>query len=173
MENDSGNDSESEESKTLLGSEWLKSQLNSNLQDASDSKFDISNDQAPAINIHHMYDMKNKFENKGKKDKKNKNKSKNKEKLQKQMQEELLAKRQKEAAQKKQQQIIKMAQRAKPVDRQDDYRIHDSHPDGGFALVDQEVISKLRNIAKEVIKRVGSQLLRGNMNLTSVSFPIK
>lgn len=78
-----------------------------------------------------------------------------------------------EAKNRKKNQIVTVAKRAKPLTRTDDYRIFDSHPDGGFALVDQEVISKLRNIAKEVVKRVGSQLLRGKLNLTSVSFPIR
>jgi hypothetical protein len=75
--------------------------------------------------------------------------------------------------QKKKQKIINIAKKLKPVKRSDDFRISDAHPNGGFALLDQNVINKYRNVAKEIIKRIGSQILRGRINLTNISFPIK
>lgn len=69
--------------------------------------------------------------------------------------------------------ILKMAKNIQPVKRSDEYRISDAHNNGGFALTDKVIINKYRSVAKEVIKRVGSQILRGKINLTSVSFPIK
>ena len=70
-------------------------------------------------------------------------------------------------------QIKKIVENLKPVNRSDDYRIKDAHPNGGFVLSDQKLLNKYRSVGKEVIKRIGSQILRGNINLTSISFPIK
>ena len=55
----------------------------------------------------------------------------------------------------------------------DDFRSAQAHSDGGFALKDKQVIAKYRAAFKTLISKVGSQILKGNFNLTTVSFPIK
>lgn len=84
-----------------------------------------------------------------------------------------IRKSKKDKRDRKTREAIGMAKKIKPVKRDDDYRIPDTSSSGGFALTDQEIINRYRSVAKEVIKRVGSQILRGKINLTAVSFPIK
>lgn len=44
---------------------------------------------------------------------------------------------------------------------------------GGFALRDAVLVSKLRSAGWEAIKRIGKQLLSGKFNLISIAFPYK
>ena len=69
--------------------------------------------------------------------------------------------------------VMNIIKEVRIIDRNDDYRIKDAHPSGGFAMLDKAIMKKYRSVAKEMIKRIGSQVLRGKINLTSVSFPIK
>ena len=55
----------------------------------------------------------------------------------------------------------------------DDYRVADSHKDGGFALDDQVTLTKYRNALKDLIKQVGRMIISGKFELYKVSFPIK
>jgi len=58
--------------------------------------------------------------------------------------------------------------------RNDDYRMEkDTHKDGGFALTDKNIISKYRSAGKELIFKVGKQIISGKFNLTTVSLPIR
>ena len=54
----------------------------------------------------------------------------------------------------------------------DDYRSEVGHSAGGFALNDKTVISKFRGAFKSLVGEIGSQLMKGNFNLTTVSLPI-
>lgn len=69
--------------------------------------------------------------------------------------------------------IIDNAKNFKPFTRSDEYRVPDAYKDGGFGLTDQVIVNKYRTAGKEIIKSVGRQILSGNFNLTSISFPIK
>ena len=60
-----------------------------------------------------------------------------------------------------------------PSTRTDDYRSAVGHSDGGFALNDKQVISKYRSAFKSLIASIGSQIMKGDFNLTTVSLPIK
>lgn len=151
-------------------------------KDSADGLFEtenISDDQDPNIDIHTMGKMKNKFKKKkkNKKDKKRKRKDSDEEEKRLDGSEPLeLTKAstvEDPELMKKRKRIQKAIENIQPVQKNDDYRIPDAHSSGGFALLDKEVISKYRSVAKEVLKRVGSQLLRGKVNLTSISFPIK
>lgn len=55
----------------------------------------------------------------------------------------------------------------------DDFRASDAHKDGGFALDDQEVLTKYRSALKDLIKQVGRMIISGKFELYKVSFPIK
>ena len=55
----------------------------------------------------------------------------------------------------------------------DDYRSRQGHSDGGFALTDKTVISKFRGAFKSLVGQIGSQIMKGDFNLTTVSLPIK
>lgn len=61
----------------------------------------------------------------------------------------------------------------KGIQRSDDYRSPDAYKNGGFALTDPVILTKYRSAGKEIIKKVGRQILNGQFNLTNVSFPIK
>ena len=66
-----------------------------------------------------------------------------------------------------------MSKTFKPINRKDEYRVPDAYKDGGFGLTDQVILNKYRTAGKEILKTVGKQLLSGQFNLTTVSFPIK
>lgn len=55
----------------------------------------------------------------------------------------------------------------------DDYRVPPADKVGGLPLIDKKVTETLRNVAKEYLKQFFSRILRGNFNLTTISFPIK
>lgn len=55
----------------------------------------------------------------------------------------------------------------------DEYRVPPADKIGGLPLVDKKVTETLRNVAKEYLKQFFSRILRGNFNLTTISFPIK
>ena len=55
----------------------------------------------------------------------------------------------------------------------DEYRVPPADKIGGLPLVDKKVTETLRGVAKEYLKQFFSRILRGNFNLTSISFPIK
>jgi hypothetical protein len=58
------------------------------------------------------------------------------------------------------------------ITENDDYRIPVAYSSGGIALTDEAALRKLRNVGKEIIKRLGKKILRGDLNLTTMSFPI-
>jgi len=58
------------------------------------------------------------------------------------------------------------------ITENDDYRIAVAYSSGGIALTDEAALRKLRNVGKEIIKRLGKKILRGDLNLTTMSFPI-
>ena len=60
-----------------------------------------------------------------------------------------------------------------PSQHDDDYRSAVGHSDGGFALTDKEVISKFRGAFKSLLGEIGSKIIKGDFNLTTVSLPIK
>ena len=53
----------------------------------------------------------------------------------------------------------------------DDYRSEQGHSEGGFALKDKQVISKFRGAFKTLVGQIGSQIMKGDFNLTTVSLP--
>lgn len=61
----------------------------------------------------------------------------------------------------------------KTTDLTGDYRKPEASTKGGFALRDKAITSKLRSAGKEVIMRIGKQILSGKLNLISIAFPIK
>ena len=69
--------------------------------------------------------------------------------------------------------FIEKAKSWRPSVLKDDYRVPEAGPNGGIPLVDDQVLNKLRAVGKEIIKSLGREILRGNFNLTTVSFPIK
>ena len=69
--------------------------------------------------------------------------------------------------------IIESARNLQALTLRDDYRVADSHKDGGFALDDQVVLTKYRNALKDLIKQVGRMIISGKFELYKVSFPIK
>lgn len=76
---------------------------------------------------------------------------------------------------------VYLASAATPVERivfrpssySDDYRSDVGHSDGGFALNDKQVVSKYRSAFKTLVGQIGSQIMKGDFNLTTVSLPIK
>ena len=54
----------------------------------------------------------------------------------------------------------------------DEYRVPVGYSKGGIPLTDEVALRKLRNVGKEIIKRMGKKILRGDLNLTTISFPI-
>ena len=61
----------------------------------------------------------------------------------------------------------------RPSTLTDDYRSEQGHSEGGFALKDKQVISKFRGAFKTLVGQIGSQIMKGDFNLTTVSLPIK
>jgi len=61
----------------------------------------------------------------------------------------------------------------RPYGSKDEYRIPEGAKEGGLALLDKEVLDKLRSAAKEMMKVAGRKILKGDFNLTTISFPIK
>jgi hypothetical protein len=59
------------------------------------------------------------------------------------------------------------------IEEKDDYRSPLADKKGGLPLVDKAVVKLLRDAGKEILKSVGKRILRGDFNLTTVSFPIK
>ena len=60
-----------------------------------------------------------------------------------------------------------------PSKLRDDHRSSVGHSDGGFALTDKEVINKFRGAFKSLIGEIGTKIMKGDFNLTTVSLPIK
>lgn len=58
------------------------------------------------------------------------------------------------------------------IPEKDDYRVAVAYSSGGIPLTDEVALRKLRNVGKEIIKRLGKKILRGDLNLTTISFPI-
>ena len=73
----------------------------------------------------------------------------------------------------KQQTFISSAVTWTPFPDKDDYRVDAGHKYGGLALLDQEVVHKIRSVGTEILKELGKKLLSGNFNLTQISFPIR
>ena len=61
----------------------------------------------------------------------------------------------------------------RPIEERDDCRYPYAGKKGGKCAEKDDVIEKLRKLAKELIKEIGKKLLSGSFNLTTVSFPIK
>eukprot|EP00826_Nyctotherus_ovalis_P019303 TRINITY_DN1592_c0_g1_i2.p1 TRINITY_DN1592_c0_g1~~TRINITY_DN1592_c0_g1_i2.p1 ORF type:complete len:552 (+),score=118.38 TRINITY_DN1592_c0_g1_i2:695-2350(+) len=55
----------------------------------------------------------------------------------------------------------------------DEFRVPPADDVGGLPLVDKKVTELLRGVATEFIKQFFSRIIRGNFNLTTISFPIK
>lgn len=55
----------------------------------------------------------------------------------------------------------------------DEFRVPPADEVGGLPLVDKKVTELLRGVATEFIKQFFSRIIRGNFNLTTISFPIK
>ena len=70
-------------------------------------------------------------------------------------------------------QIMEEAGQFKPSDRTGDFRTKEASSKGGFALRDKNLQSKLRSAGKEVLWRIGKQILSGKFNLISIAFPIR
>lgn len=70
-------------------------------------------------------------------------------------------------------QIIKDANNFKPTKLTGDFRKAEASSKGGFALRDKALTSKLRSAGKEIIWRIGKQILGGKFNLISIAFPIR
>ncbi len=49
----------------------------------------------------------------------------------------------------------------------------DTHPDGGLGCSDLELLERQRGAIMEVVKNLGSNLLRGNFDLLKISLPVK
>lgn len=69
--------------------------------------------------------------------------------------------------------IIEESKIWQPLTISDNYRAPNSYKSGGFALISQETLSKLRSVGKEIVREMGKKILSGNFNLTQVSFPIR
>jgi hypothetical protein len=69
--------------------------------------------------------------------------------------------------------FVEQAKSWRPSLLKDDYRVPEAGPNGGIPLTDDQVLKKLRDVGKEIVKSLGREILRGNFNLTTVSFPIK
>ena len=61
----------------------------------------------------------------------------------------------------------------KYLEYNDDYRAPEAWKDGGFAMVDKEVIENLRKALKDVIATIGRKMITGKFNLANNSFHIK
>ena len=72
----------------------------------------------------------------------------------------------------RQDEILALARALQTMPYSDDYRAADAHKDGGFALVDQVILTKYRSALKDLIKQVGRMILSGKFELYKVSFPI-
>ena len=73
----------------------------------------------------------------------------------------------------KKKEILEKAQDWEPTSLKGDYRKEEASSKGGFALRDKAITSKLRSAGKEILYRIGKQLLSGKFNLVSIAFPIK
>ena len=68
--------------------------------------------------------------------------------------------------------MLELAKNFKPSQRKDDYRAEDACKEGGFALVDPEIVARYRTAAKHMVKQIGQKIFSGSFNLSTVSFPI-
>jgi len=73
----------------------------------------------------------------------------------------------------KKEQILEEAKNWKPSEESGDFRKEGASKNGGFALRDPAIVSKLRSAGWEAIKRIGKQLIGGKFNLISIAFPYK
>lgn len=69
--------------------------------------------------------------------------------------------------------LLKLAKNWKRPTLTGDYRKPGACSSGGFQCHDSALTSKLRSAGKEVIYRIGKQILQGKLNLVSIAFPIK
>ncbi|CAG9320769.1 KES1_4 [Blepharisma stoltei] len=69
--------------------------------------------------------------------------------------------------------FMKIVKNWKPYAAKDNYRHADAADKGGIALTDKKLLNTLRSAGKEMIKIMGKKLLKGDFNLTTISFPIK
>lgn len=70
-------------------------------------------------------------------------------------------------------QILSEAKGFKPTELTGDFRKKEASSKGGFALREKAITNKLRSAGKEVIWRIGKQILSGKFNLISIAFPIR
>lgn len=70
-------------------------------------------------------------------------------------------------------QVLKLARDWQPVEASDDFRVSYAHRKGGIPLDDKSILKRLRSSGKEIILAMGKKILRGDFNLTTISFPIK
>ena len=66
-----------------------------------------------------------------------------------------------------------MAQMFTGFSRDDDYKVPDTAYYGGFQIKDMELQARIKAAGYEIMKSVGKKILSGDLNITSVSFPIK
>jgi hypothetical protein len=69
--------------------------------------------------------------------------------------------------------LLELARKWKRPTSTGDYRKPGACSSGGFLCHDAALISKLRSAGKEVIYRIGKQILQGKLNLVSIAFPSK
>lgn len=69
--------------------------------------------------------------------------------------------------------VLEIARMFQTSKYSDDYRKKEASSKGGFACRDKQLVSKLRSAGKEIIWRIGKQILNGKFNLVTIAFPIK
>ena len=69
--------------------------------------------------------------------------------------------------------LLEKAKQWKVSEYSGDHRDEDAGYYGGFQLLDQEITTRLRGAAKELLFMAGKKILNGEFNLTRISFPIK
>ena len=56
---------------------------------------------------------------------------------------------------------------------EDDYRPPQANKHGGIDFSNKEITSLIRSSGTDIIKQIGKKILKGDFNLTTISFPIK
>ncbi|CAD8105315.1 unnamed protein product [Paramecium primaurelia] len=69
--------------------------------------------------------------------------------------------------------ILQAVSNFKPLQSKEESRSTLAHKDGGKVCRNKKLIRTLRAIGRDIINQIGRQILSGNLNLTTVSFPIK
>lgn len=73
----------------------------------------------------------------------------------------------------RQAELMEEAKNWVPTTQTGDYRLEEASSKGGFALRDKALTSKMRGVGKEIIFRIGKQILQGKLNLIGIAFPFK